>query len=633
MSLPQRLLDKVHQFSLLKERRFLPFFFTQFLGAFNDNVYKNALVIMLAFSATGLSAADSHGLVNLAGGLFILPFFLFSATAGQLADKYEKSRIIRYVKLFEIGIMLCAAAGFYWQSLTLLIGSLFLLGTQAALFGPVKYAILPQQLKEEELIGGNALVESGTFLAILLGTLLGGVLIGLEHGRAFVSVAVLALAVLGYASSRFIPVAPAPSPKLKINWNPLTETWRNLRFTRRNHTVFLAILGISWFWFFGATLLSQFPSFSKEVLGGNEQVVTLLLTVFSVGIALGSLLCERMSGSKVEIGLVPFGSIGLTLFALDVYFATRGLSAAGTSGVIAFLAQARNWRVLVDLSLLGLFGGFYIVPLYALIQSRSSAAHRSRIIAGNNILNALFMVLSAALSIALLRAGLTIPELILVVGLLNAGVAVYIYMLVPEFLMRFLVWVLVHSVYRLEEEGLQHIPEEGPALLVCNHVSYVDAFVIAAACRRPIRFVMDHSIFRIPGLNFVFRTAGTIPIAPAKEDPALLYRAYEEIATALEDGALVCIFPEGRLTDTGEMGPFKPGVVRIVKRSPVPVVPLALRGLWGSPFSRDGEPVLAKLNRQPSLKIGLVASTPVAPTQLDLEALRATVLALRGERR
>ena len=623
------------QSSLLRQRRFLPFFLTQFFGAFNDNVYKNALVVLITFQAARYTEMSAGVLVNLAAGLFILPFFLFSATAGQLADKFEKSHLMRLIKLAEIGIMGLAATAFALDSLTLMLATLFLMGAQSSLFGPVKYAILPQHLAETELVGGNALVESGTFVAILVGTIAGGVMIALPAGTVWVSVAVLTLALAGYLASRGIPRAPAADAGLRINWNPLTQTWRTIGFTRSNRTVFLSVLGISWFWFYGALFLSQFPGYAKTVLGGDEYAVTLLLAVFSVGIGAGSLLCERLSGKHVEIGLVPFGSIGLTLFALDLWWASPAPGALGEALPFAtVLAQPATWRVLFDLLMIGLFGGFFIVPLYALIQSRSAPSHRSRIIAGNNILNALFMVVAAGLGAGLLAAGVSIAQLILMTAILNACVAIYIYTLVPEFLLRFIVWLLVHTVYRLEVRGDEQIPESGPAVIVANHVSFVDALVIMAASRRPIRFVMDHNIFRWPILSFVFRTSRAIPIAPAKEDPVMMEKAFDTVAEALAAGELVGLFPEGRITDTGEMKPFRPGIKRIVERTPVPVVPMALRGLWGSFFSRKDGPAMRKPFRRGLFnRIALVVGAPVAPAELRVDALQDTVAALRGDQR
>ena len=619
--------------NLLGTRRFGPFFWTQTLGAFNDNVFKNALVILVSFGIAGLSQDQINLYVNLAAGLFILPFFLFSATAGQLAEKYEKSRLIRIIKFGEIGIMGLAVVGLYLGQVPFLLGVLFLMGAQSALFGPVKYSILPQALHPAELISGNAWVEAATFLAILLGTMLGGWLIARSYGVPGVSVVIVAIAVLGYLTARAIPPAPAAAPDLKINWNAFSETWRNIAFMRSNRTVFLSVLGISWFCFYGATFLAQLPNWTKLNLGGNEQVVTLLLTVFSLGVGLGSLLCERLSGHRVEIGLVPLGSIGLSLFGIDLYFAAPGEAVTTGLGAAAWLAQAGSIRVLADLMLIGVAGGLFIVPLYALIQTRSAASHRSRIIAGNNILNAAFMVASAMLAIALLKLGLNIPQLFLAAAILNAGVAVFIYGLVPEFLMRFIAWMMIRVLYRIRVSGLGNIPEEGPAIVICNHVSFVDALIVGGSVRRPLRFVMDHRIFRIPGMNFLFRTARAIPIAPAKEDPAMLERAYAEIDQALKNGEIIGLFPEGRLTPDGSIQPFKSGIEKILAANPVPVVPLAVRGLWGSMWSRiDSQLRRARLPRRFRAEIELLAAAPIAPEQATATTLEEKVRAMRGDR-
>ncbi|MBS1191143.1 MAG: putative phospholipid/glycerol acyltransferase [Rhodocyclaceae bacterium] len=622
------------QFQLMGEKRFRPFFFTQFLGAFNDNVFKTALITLVTFRAGQLTELDGKTLATLLPGLFILPFFLFSATSGQIADKFEKSAVARAVKVFEIAVMVLAAWGFLASSLWQLVAALFLMGLHSTLFGPVKYSYLPQHLKPEELVGGNGMIEMGTFVAILVGEILGAWLATSSLGPVLTSSVIVGVAVLGYWVSRGIPLSPAADPALKINWNPLTETWNNLRFAHGNRTVWLSLLGISWFWFYGATVLAQFPNYAKEVLHGDESVFILLLTVFSFGIGVGSLLCEKLSGHKVEIGLVPFGAIGLTVFGADLYFYTPALPApGGTQDFAAFLAQAANWRGLADIVLLGLFGGFYIVPLYALIQTRSEKSHQSRVIAANNILNALFMVVSAGVSMLLFGFGLSIPQLFLATALFNAVVAIYIYSLVPEFLQRFIVWMLIHTIYRVERKGIdEHIPEEGAALIVCNHVSYVDALVIMAACRRPIRFVMDHKVFKVPVLRFVFRESRAIPIASAKEDPALTEKAFDEVAAALAAGELVGIFPEGGITNDGEIHPFRPGIGRILERTPVPVVPLSLRGLWGSFFSRiEGAAMKKPFRRGTFSRIGLVAAPPVPPQEATPERLQAIVAGLRGD--
>jgi 1-acyl-sn-glycerol-3-phosphate acyltransferase len=622
------------QFRLLEERRFAPLFWTQFLGAANDSLFKFAFTLLATYHAAQWGGLDPSTAGFVIGAIFIAPFVLFSATAGQVADKFAKEKLIRFVKDLEIALMAIAAAGFLTHVAALLYAAVFLMGCHSTLFGPVKYAYLPQHLTDAELTGGNGLVEMGTFVAILAGTLAGGVLAGSGPAApAVISAACLALAVMGRVVAQFIPSSPAPQPELSINWNPFTETWSNLRVAARQRAVFNSLLGISWLWFVGSILLTSFTPFGRQVLGGDENVVTLLLALFSVGIGTGAVACERLSGRKVEIGLVPFGSIGMTIFAVDLWLASRGYVPGANHGVAEFMGRWQSWRVMADLFLVAMFGGFFSVPLYALIQSRSEPTHRARIIAANNILNALFMIVSSLMAGALLSAGLTLPQLFLVVGLMNAAVAAYIYTLVPEFLMRFICWLLIHSIYRLEKRGLENIPEKGPAVLVCNHVSFVDPLVILAASPRPIRFVMDHNIFRTPVVSFVFRTGKAIPIASAKEDEKLLEEAYDRIAEALEAGELVAIFPEGRITDTGDLYPFKGGIRRIIERTPVPVVPLALKGLWGSFFSRRGGPAMTKPQRLVLIvfkKIGLEASPAVAPAAVTPEGLQATVSAMRG---
>ncbi|HET9863255.1 MAG TPA: MFS transporter [Steroidobacteraceae bacterium] len=630
------------QFALLGTRRFLPFFLTQFFGAFNENLFRNALVVSLTYGAT-VAASDAALFTNLSQGLFILPFFLFSALAGQLADKYEKSRLIRQTRLIEVVLMIGAALALYFGHLPSLFTLIFLLGVLATIFGPLKYSLMPQHLRQSELVGGNALVDSGTFLAILAGTISGGLLAptsAAEHAAAGTSTANVTAAVVmvviamgTYLCSRFIPRAEPTDPQLRVNFNAFTATWQVIRFAAQTRSIFLSLLGISWFWLVGALILAQLPAYSKDVLGGDRSVFTLLLASFSIGTALGSLACERLSGHKVEIGLVPLGSIGMTVCLIDLYFEHPEAHAAagGLLSWTAFLA-AGGWDVALDCALIGVFGGLFIVPLYALILSRSAESHRARIIACNNILNAGFMVLAALLAIGWLALGFSIPQLFILAGVLNALVAAYIYTLVPEFLMRFLTWVLVNVMYRIRVRGLENIPESGPALLVSNHVSFMDALVIGGSVRRPVRFVMDHNIFRIPVLGFIFRTARAIPIAPAREDPAALQQAFDRIDAELAAGEVVCIFPEGKLTRDGEMSEFKRGVERILERRPVPVIPMALRGLWGSFFSRrGGKAAMSQLPQRFWSRIELVATAPVHGDAASATGLHRIVAGLRGE--
>ncbi|GAB3445286.1 MFS transporter [Massilia solisilvae] len=625
-------MSKPNQFTLLKQRRFAPFFWTQFLGAFNDNLFKTALIVILTYDAASWTSLSPSLLNNLIPGLFILPFVLLSGTSGQVADKVEKGKLARSVKFLELGIMLVAGLGWMSHNLWLLVSAVVGMGVHSTLFGPVKYAYLPQHLKQDELVGGNGVIEMGTFVGILIGEIMGAVLVAQPHGIAMVAAGTVLTAVLGLVASWGIPRSPAPEPQLKVNANFLAESWRNLAFSSKNRTVFLSMLGNSWFWFYGALVLSQFPVYAKDYLHGDHSVFVLLLTVFSLGVGTGSLLCEKLSGRKVEIGLVPFGSIGLSVFGIDLYFASQHYTNTQAVDMLGLLAQPGVVRILADLLLLGMFGGFFIVPLFALIQSRCDPKHMARTIAGTNILNALFMVAAAGVAIVLLGHGFTIPEMFLVTALLNAVVAVYIFSLVPEFLLRFLAWMLIHTIHRVKTVDAERIPEEGPAVLVCNHVSYVDAVVIVAASPRPIRFVMDHRIFATPVLGWIFRTAKAIPIAPAKEDPWLMEKAFVDVAKALHEGELVCIFPEGKLTSTGEMNEFKGGIAKIVGRSKVPVIPMALRGLWGSLFTRDRGNVFERsFARGPRSRLALAVGRPVPPDEATPENLYQQVLDLRGD--
>ncbi|HEX7644697.1 MAG TPA: MFS transporter [Burkholderiaceae bacterium] len=626
-------MSQSNQFSLLGQRRFAPFFWTQFFGAFNDNVFKTALITALTFDAASWTTIPAGTLNNMIPGLFILPFVFLSATSGQLADKFDKARMARAVKVLEVVIMLIAGAGWFIHNLWLLIAAVVGMGIHSTIFGPVKYAYLPQHLKKDELVGGNAVIEAGTFVGIVIGEVLGVVLVELPGwGTELVAGATLGFALIGWAASQFIPVSPAADADLKINWNVFSESFRNLRFSSKNRPVFLSLLGNSWFWFYGAIMLAQFPEFAKAYLHGDHNVFVLLLAIFSVGIGAGSLLCEKLSGHKIEIGLVPMGSIGLTIFGADLYFAAQSYVNTQTVGIEAFLAQHGSWHILFDCSMIGVFGGFYVVPLFALIQTRCDPAHISRTIAGMNILNAIFMVVASLMAMVLLNMGATVPQLFLITAGLNALIAIYIFSLVPEFVMRFLAWILIHTIHSVRGVDTDRIPKEGAAVLVCNHVSYVDAIVIMAASPRPIRFVMDHRIFKIPVLAWIFRTAKAIPIAPAKEDPVMMEKAYDAIAQALQDGELVCIFPEGRLTQTGEMNEFKGGVKKIIDRTPVRVIPMALSGLWGSLLTRgEGNPFGRSFRRGPWSKLALAVGEAVEPADVTPELLRQKVLALRGD--
>ena len=622
------------QFALLRQRRFLPFFIVQSLGAFNDNVYRQAIIGLLFY--LGVSQAEQSLYTTLAPAIFILPYFLFSALAGQIAEKLEKSRLIVITTTMEIAIMTLAAVGFLTQSMPILLIALFCTGLQSTLFGPVKYSVLPSVLKPEELTGGNGLVEMGTSMSILTGMISGGIIFTLagSFGPIVAATAVIALAIAGNITARMIPKVDAGAPDLKINWNPIPESLAVLRLARKQKAVSNAILGVSWFWFVGTMLTSQLPTYAVVNLGGEPTLYIFALALFSVGTGVGSLLCEKLSGRTVEIGLVPLGAFGMTAFMLDLYFARAGTATTAGLGVAAFVAAPGSMRIIVDLVGIGLFTGFFVVPLFALIQSRTPKSEMSRVFAALNIQNSGFIVAAAMIALATQKfLHWTIPQLFLALAIANAVVAIYIFTIVPEFLMRFLSWVMVRFLYRLRPHGIEaNVPDEGAALIVCNHVSYMDALILSATIPRPVRFVMYYRIFNIPVMRWIFRTAKAIPIAGARENPALMQAAFDEVDKALAEGELVCIFPEGALTRDGEMAAFKSGVEKILERRPVPVVPMALRGMWASMWSRrDTRLGRMRVPRRLRAHVEVIAGPPVDGATATAEGLEAQVRALRGD--
>lgn len=621
--------------SLFFSSKFWPIFWTQFWGAMNDNVFKNAMVILITYKSYSLMGLGVDQMVALCGGIFILPFFIASSISGQYSDKLSKSHLVIFTKALEVLVMILGSVGFLTESLPLLFTSLFLMGLQSTIFGPAKYSILPELLEENDLVKGNALVEMGTFIAILIGTIAGGLIIGLPKGPQWISVSVIGVAIIGLLCSLKLPKLSAVEPNLKIDLNLARSTWDVLKISRSIRSVFISILGISWFWFFGATLLSIFPVYVKDILHGNESVVTLFLAIFSIGVAIGSMICEKFSHERVELGLVPFGSIGLCWFVLHLYLMGQPYAATGELlGVKGFLEQKGTYWILFDLMGVSIMSGFFIVPLYTFIQVRSDRESRSRVIAANNILNALFMVGAAIILMILFSLGLTAVDIFLVLFVLNLFVSIYIYTEIPEFLWRFLCVIVGKMMYRMNVKGLQHIPHEGAAVLICNHVSFVDWLIISACVKRPVRFVMHYSFMKNPFLSFFFRGGKVIPIAGAKEDPALMEKAFDKIAATLTEGEIICIFPEGKITFDGEISPFRPGIEKIIARNPVPVIPMALKGLWGSFFSRKYGPAGTNykiLIQRFWSKVDLIIDGPEAPEMATAQTLEEKVKRLISE--
>ena len=618
------------QFSLLLTRRFSPFFLTQALGAFNDNVYRNAVIVLIVF---GSGAVDRDLIANVGAGLFALPFFLFSPWAGEIADHGDKAALTRRIKIAEICIMLLGGIAVASGSLWAVMAIIFLMGTQSAFFGPIKYAIIPQHLKQAELVGGNGLVQMGTFVAIPAGLILGGALAAAEPETTrplLIGVTAVGLAATGYLASRFIPPAPPAEDAGRFRWNPFVVIGRMSRAASAKRSVLLSILGISWFWLLGSVVLSQMPNYGKEILNASETVTTALMATLAVGIGAGSVVCEWLSGRRVEIGLTPIGSLGLTVFA--AHFALSTMSpVTPEAGVGQFLA-AGGWSPALDLFLIGFFGGLYVVPMYSVIQQRTRQDTRARVIAFNNILNSLFMVIGAGIGILVLVVWkLSIPDLFLLIAAINLGVAAFIFWEVPEFFARFLVWCLMRSLYRLRFRNLERVPERGAAVLVCNHVSYVDALLILGVLRRPVRFVMIKRIYDRPLLNFIFRSVSAVPITARKDNPEIYRKAFESLAEALRNRELVCIFPEGHLTRDGKMHEFRPGVLKLLKQVPAPVIPMALRGLWGSLFSHQGRGAFRGGLKWLRAPVDLLVGKPIPPQGVTTDQLFAEVARLRGD--
>ncbi len=615
---------------MFRDKKFAPLMWTQFFGALNDNILKNALVVLLAFRGIELWGLHAESLVSLATLIFILPFFLFSALAGQIADKVEKAQLIRWIKLAEILIMFVAGFGFYFAHYPILFLVLFLMGLHSTFFGPVKYSALPELMPTEKLTSANAYVEVGTFVAILLGTISGGYLVSFPGGEYYIIAFLIINSFIGYFLSRSIHKIRIADSSLVIQLNPIPPVVSTLKYSYKNKTVFNSILGISWFWLLGAVVLTLLPIITTQILKGNEHIVTLFLAAFTIGIAVGSVICDRLSFNRIEIGLVPFGSLGMSIFLLDLAFILHGWTAGNQLNVNDFLSSEHSFRIMIDLFSIAIFGGIFTVPLYTLIQEKSDPKQRSRIIGANNIINSFFMVVGSAVLMWFLQNKMSLPLILTLLAFANLVVAMYIYTLVPEFTLRFLAWILTHCLYRLQVKGEDHIPKDGPAILVCNHVSYIDWLIISAGIKRPICFVMYYKLARIPIMGYLMKSAGAIPIAGKNEDPKIFEQAFLDIADNLSQGNLICIFPEGSLTKDGEIHEFKKGIEHVVAKNPAPVIPMSLNGLWGSVFSHHKIKAMSKVPRRVWFPVGLTIGELIEPAKVTASSLELKVRELHG---
>jgi 1-acyl-sn-glycerol-3-phosphate acyltransferase len=574
---------------ILFDKRFFPMFLTQFLGAFNDNIFKNALVILITFKSYSLLGLDPKQMVALCGGIFILPFFLFSAWAGQIAEKISKSKFIIWIKVWEIFVMIIGAVGFYFDNVIILIITLFFMGLQSTFFGPAKYSILPELIPRKKLVSGNAYFEFGTFIAILLGTILAGLIIAIpETGRNITAFIVIFIAILGCVTSLKLPKLEPVAPEVKVSFNIIRPTIEIIKIAKKQKTSFLAILGISWFWFLGSAFLSILPPYCKDFLQMNESFVTISLALFTVGVAIGSLFCGKLSFEQLELGLVPIGSIGMSLFLFDLSFISQPAHVIQNIKIplMSFVTSWTGIHIMIDFFLFSLFSGFFIVPLYTLIQDRTPKKVLSRVVAANNIINALFMIIAAVFLIILFSLKLSIPQVILSLAIVNVVVAVYIYTLLPEFLFRFVSWMTAHFFYRLKVSSASNVPGTGPALLIANHMTFIDWLIISSSTQRPIRFVYPNEFFEKPVLGKIMKAAKLISVSDENK-PELIYKsATQKIKSALAHGDLVCIFPEAKITETGTFDQVHPDYLNIINECTHPVIPMKLTGLWGSFFSK-----------------------------------------------
>ncbi len=607
-----------------KDSRFWPLFWTQFLGALNDNFFKNALVILITYKSISLFGLNSSSLVAMAGGIFILPFFLCSATAGQIADKYDKSTIIKIAKVSELVIMALAGIGFYTNNYLILMVVLFLMGAQSSFFGPLKYGIIPDLLHNDEIVTGNAFIASGTFIAILIGTIIGGLSASFESAQSIISLGVVAVSLIGIAFSLKVKHAPARDKSLQVDYTFLPPAWEIMKLTMKDKKIFHTIMGVSWFWFIGAMILSLLPALVKDVFFGSGVVGTLFLATFSIGMGVGGALCDKLSGKRVEVGMVPMAAVLMSLFMFDLGYVGanwQGNANEGLLNISQFFMQDNSIRAVIDLFFVSIFGGLFIIPQMAFIQRYSPKEIVARTIAGNNIWNSLFMVMAAVMIIVFNILKFGPGEIFAIVAVINFLLSFYFFAIRSDETWRFVCWCFCHLLYDMEVQGEEKIPETGPVILCMNHISFVDWLMVMAVSNRPVRFIIDHLFYYVPTGPFWFKQASLIPIATKKENPEILEKAYADIAHGLQTGHILGLFPEGFISRNGQMRRFQPGVNRILKHDPTPVIPIALEGLWGSFFSFSGGGPLKGLPTFSRRKVKLKIMDPISPEDFNLHDL------------
>lgn len=570
------------QWQLMKTQRFLPLFITQFCGALNDNIFKNALAIYVTYVFSKQKGMDALVYVNIIAAAFVIPYFFLSATAGLLADRFEKSQIIRWIKLSEIAFALLAAFFFYWDHIEGLIFVLFLFGLHSTFFGPVKFSIIPDHMKENEFVGANALIEMGTFSAILLGTMFAGLATLQSHGTVLIVSAMMIVAIGGWYSSTRIPQSRIGDPKLQVGWNIFQHSWDVWNYLMPRKMLLRAVMGISWFWFVGAVLLTQLAIFAERVIHGNEQVLTLLLTIFSLGIGAGSLYCHRLVKGQVDPTFVPLACLGISLFGFDLSFAANNLSFHGEEliSLKRFLNNWQSWRLLFDMACISICAGIFIVPLYAFIQSRSTEQHRSRVLAANNIMNSIFMIAAAIFAGGLGALGFSTIDTYFAIAAINLIVAAYISKLLPKALIRSLLRSLFDLVYRVKIDGFEHYANlKGKAVIVSNHQSYLDGIIFWVYFGDNLTFAINTFIGQNPIIKWFIEIADSLLIDATNPMTVKTMIKY------VRAGRKVVIFPEGRITSTGSLMKVYSGPGLIAEKANAPILPICLNGPQQTPFS------------------------------------------------
>jgi 1-acyl-sn-glycerol-3-phosphate acyltransferase len=615
---------------LILERRFWPLFWTQFLGALNDNFFKNALVMLITYRSISLMGLSAELLVAMAGGIFILPYFLFSGTAGQIADRYEKSAVIKATKVTELIVMLIASLGFYTDNYLMLMVVLFLMGTQSAFFGPLKYGIIPHIVKPLELVPANAYIGGGTFLAILVGTLTGGAFANLDSPGIPISIGLVLLAIIGILTSLPFKKVHNANLEVKIDYTFFRPSWQTLKLVYKKRNVFRTILGVSWFWFLGAGILSLLPILCKDVLGADAVIGTLLLGTFTVGMGVGSVMTNFLSRGKVELGMVAPAGLFMSFAMFDMYLTTSSWQHLVNGEVLlnylTFFDQIGSVHLFIDLFFVSAFGGMYIIPQMTYVQEASNSSELSRIISGNNIINALFMVAASVLIMTMHTMNITVPMQFAILACVNFVFSFIVYYINSETTLRFWFWILSNLFYNVKVIGQSNIPEKGPLIICANHVTFIDWWFIFAVSPRPVRFVIDNKYYSMPTGKFWFSQAGLIPIATKKESAEVLAKAFDNISESIQSGDCLGLFPEGWITRDGEMRKFQPGIIKIIQRDPVNIVPISLVGLWGSIFSYEGSKVIFKIPKSLRRKVNIVIGKPITPEEYHAEKVRNEII-------